>query len=69
MRLVDDDRKAAVAMLAADIVEDVREFLDGGDDDLLAGLDEAAQITRMLGMTDGRANLRELADRVTTSSW
>jgi len=42
MRLVDDDRETAVAVLAADVVEDEREFLDRGDDDLLAALDKAA---------------------------
>jgi hypothetical protein len=42
MRLVDDDRKTPVAVLAADVVEDEREFLDRGDDDLLAALDETA---------------------------
>jgi hypothetical protein len=44
MRLVDDDRKTAVAVLAPDVVEYEREFLDRRDDDLLAALDETAQI-------------------------
>ena len=64
MRLVDDDRKAAVAVQAADVVEDEREFLDRGDDDFLAALDKAAQIARVLGMADRRADLGELPDRV-----
>jgi hypothetical protein len=44
MRLVDQDREAAVAMLRANIVEDEGKFLDRRDDDLLAVLDEAPQI-------------------------
>ena len=62
MRLVDDDRETAIAVLAADVVEDEREFLDRGDDDLLAALDEPAQIARVLGMPDRCAYLRELPD-------
>ena len=50
VRLVDDDREAPVAVLRADIVEDERELLDRRDDDLLAVLDELAQIARVLGM-------------------
>ena len=36
MRLVDDDREAAVPVQRADIVEDEGEFLNRRDDDLLA---------------------------------
>jgi hypothetical protein len=36
MGLVDDDRERAVTLFGADFVEDIRELLDGGDDDLLA---------------------------------
>ena len=35
--LIDDDRKALVAQIA-DAINDKRELLDGGDDDLLAVL-------------------------------
>jgi hypothetical protein len=62
MSLVDDDRKTAVAMQAADVVEYEREFLDRGDYDLLAALDKAAQFARVLGMPDRRADLGELPD-------
>jgi hypothetical protein len=64
MCLVDDDRKTSVPVLAADIVEDEREFLDRGDDDLLAALNEAPQISGMLGMPYRCADLDELPDRV-----
>ena len=64
VRLVDDDREVPVAMLVADLVEDERELLDRRDDDLLAALDELAQVARVLGMADGRAHLGELLDRV-----
>jgi hypothetical protein len=45
MRLVDQDGKApAVAVLVADLIEDKRELLHRADDDLLAALNELAQI-------------------------
>ena len=64
VRLVDDDREAAPALLVADLVQDERELLDRGDDDLLAALDEPAQIARALGGSDRRPHLRVLPDRV-----
>ena len=56
--------KRPAAMLAADLVEDERELLHRRDDDLLALLDELAQVAGVLGVADGRAHLRELLDRV-----
>ncbi len=64
MRLVDDDREAAIPVQRADIVEDEGEFLNRRDDDLLAVGDEAPQVAGMLGVADGRADLRELLDGV-----
>ena len=64
MRLVDDDREVPAAVLVADLVEDERELLHRGDDDLLAALDELAQVARVLGVADRRADLGELLDRV-----
>ena len=64
VRLVDDDREAAPALLVADLVQDERELLDRGDDDLLAALDEPAQIARALGGRDRRPHLGVLPDRV-----
>ena len=64
VRLVDDDREAPAAVLAADLVEDERELLHRRDDDLLALGDELAQVARVLGVPDRRADLRELLDRV-----
>ena len=56
--------KLPAAVLVADLVEDERELLDRRDDDLLAVLDELAQVARVLGVADGRAHLGELLDRV-----
>ena len=56
--------KLCAAVLVADLVEDERELLDGRDDDLLAALDELAQVAGALGMADRRADLGELLDRV-----
>lgn len=64
MRLIDDDREAPVPMLPADIVENEGEFLDGGDDDLLTGVQKPAEVTRAVGVTDGRAHLHEATDRL-----
>src|SRR5712691_1437576 len=64
MRLVDDDGEALAAMLVADLVEDEREFLDGGDDDLLAALQKLAEVARLVSVADSRADLGELFDGV-----
>ncbi len=53
-----------VSVLGADLVEDEGELLDGGDDDLLAGLDEAAEVAGVFGVADGGADLGELLDGV-----
>ena len=44
MGFVDNDGKLAPAMLVTDFIKDEGEFLHGGDDNLLAGFDELAQI-------------------------
>ena len=62
VRLVDDDGEAPAAMLVADLVQDERELLHRGDDDLLAAFDEAAQVAGALGVADGGPDLRVLAD-------
>ncbi len=62
--LVDDDGEAAPALLVADLVEDERELLDRGDDDLLAALDEPPQVARPVGVPDRRRHLGILPDRV-----
>ena len=49
-------------MGGADVVEDERELLDRRDDDLLAALDELAEVTGVLGVADGRRDLGELLD-------
>ena len=51
-------------MLASDLIEDKGELLDGGDDDLLIGLDELAEIAGALGMAHRRGDLGELLDGV-----
>ena len=51
-------------MLRSNIIEDVRKFLHRRDNDFLTVGDEAPQVARMLGMTDGRSDLGELLDRV-----
>ena len=61
--LVDDDREPAPALLVADLVEDERELLDRRDDDLLAALDEPAQVAGTVGVTDRRSDLGVLFDR------
>ena len=57
MGFVDDDGEAAAVLPAPDLVQDERELLDGGDDDLLARLDEPAQVARGLGMADDGRDL------------
>ena len=64
VRLVDDDREVPSAVLVADLVEDEGELLHRRDDDLLALLDELAQVAGVLGVADRRAHLRELLDGV-----
>ena len=64
VRLVDDNRELAAAVLVADVIEDERELLHGRDDDLLAALDELLEIARVVGVADSRAHLRELLDGV-----
>jgi carbamoyltransferase len=44
--------EAAAAVLAPDLIEDERELLHRGDDDLLALLDEAAEVARALSEGD-----------------
>src|SRR5205085_5335403 len=61
---VDNDREGSAAVLGVDLVEDYGEFLHGADDDLLAALEESAQIARVLGVADGRTDLGELFDSV-----
>ena len=56
--------KRLSAVLVADLVEDERELLHRRDDDLLAALDELAQVAGVLGVAHGRADLRELLDGV-----
>ena len=51
-------------MIAPDLLQDEREFLHGRDDDLLAALDEVSQIAGMLGVTDRRAHLKKIFDRI-----
>ena len=48
--------------LGRDLVEDEGELLHRGDDDLLALLDELAQIAGVLGVAHRRAHLHELLD-------
>ena len=56
--------KRLVAVLVADLIQDEGELLHGGDDDLLAALDELAQVAGVLGVADGGADLGKLLDRV-----
>ena len=64
MGLIDDDGKGAAPMVAADLAEDEGELLHGRDDDLLARLDEPAQIPRAIGVSHRRPHLGVLPDRV-----
>ena len=64
MRLVDDDCEVPIPLAVPDLVQNVGELLHRGDNDLLARLDEAAQTPGSTGLSDGCANLRELADGV-----
>ena len=62
--LVDDDGEAPPALLVADLVEDEGELLHRRDNDLLAGLDEAAKVAGTLRVPHGRADLGVPPDRV-----
>ena len=62
--LIDDDGEAPAALLVTDLVEDEGELLHRRDDDLLAGLDEAAKVAGTLRVAHGRADLSVLLDRV-----
>ena len=64
MGLVDDDGEFAPAMVVADGVEDEGELLDGGDDDPLALLEQAAQMAGTFGMADDGSDLGELPDSI-----
>ena len=64
MRLVDDDGELALAVFVADLIENERELLHRGDDDLLPGLEEFPQIARVFGMADSGGDLGELLDGV-----
>ena len=59
MGFVDDDGEGAVRF-AGDLVEDKREFLDRGNDDLAAFGDVAAEVARATGVADGGSDLHEL---------
>ena len=64
MGFINDDGEAPAALLVADLVEDDGELLDGRDDDLLARLEEPAQIAGAVGVPHGGADLGVLPDRV-----
>src|ERR1700730_9866902 len=63
MGFVDNDGERSSAMLAPDLFKNVRKLLHRRDDDLFSTLDEALQITRVFGMADRRAHLKEAFDR------
>jgi hypothetical protein len=50
MGFIDNDSKFAATVFGADLIEDEREFLDRGDDDLLTTFDEPAQVSGVFGM-------------------
>jgi hypothetical protein len=62
MRLIDNDGKRTTPMFAPYLVENEREFLHGRNYDLLAAFDEPTKIARVVGMTNGRTNLKEILD-------
>ena len=61
VRLVDDDGEG-LARLARDFVEDERELLHRGDDDLLAFFDEFPEIAGVFRVAHRGAHLHELLD-------
>ena len=62
VRLVDDDGESAVSVVVADVFQDEGELLDGGDDNLLAFLDEPAEVSGPIGVSHGGGDLGELPD-------
>ena len=56
--------KLPLPVLVADLVQDERELLHRGDDDLLAVLDELPQVAGVLGVAHRGADLGELLDGV-----
>jgi hypothetical protein len=62
--LVDDDGERSPAVLVADLVQDERELLHRGDDDLLAAAQELPQVAASLGVADRGRHLGELLDGV-----
>ena len=68
MRLVDDDGEVALPVVVGDLFQNIRESLNGGDDDALAAGQEVPQLARLAvalsrNGTDGRTDLGKLADR------
>ena len=64
MRLVNQNRKRAAAVVVADFIQNIGKFLHRRNDDFLSGGQESPQIAGMVGMADGGRYLRELLDRV-----
>ena len=64
MCFIDNDRKRTSTVLVPNLFQNEGELLHGGDDDLLPVRDEAAQVARLLGMTNSGADLHELFDRL-----
>ena len=62
--LIDQYRERTCPVLAADVLQNEGELLNRGDDDLLAALNELAEITRAFGVAHRRSDLGELLDRV-----
>ena len=60
--LVDDDGEGPVPVVVSDVVQDEGEFLDGGDDNLLALFDEPPEVSGAFGMGHGGGDLGELPD-------
>ena len=64
MGFVDDDGEGAFSLLVVDLLQDEGEFLHRRDDDLLAVLDELAQVARAFGVPHRRPHLGVLLDGV-----
>ena len=64
MRLVNDDAEVSVLMLLPDLGNNVREFLNGRNDNTPAVLDRLAEIAGMLCPDDRILHLHELLDGV-----